>query len=152
MKKFLVLILFVLPLLAFSQIEAGKLNVGVSGSIMIKPDFHMSFGGHFGKMFTDNVEFGISGSFSHYEGSTGFDAGVLAYYHMMFAEGIFGFAGVEVMFPIKPSFSNNESFNLGLDYFVGDNFALRVYNKLYLSEFDFGNFYDYINIGTVAYF
>jgi len=152
MKKFLVLVLLVLPLLAFSQIEAGKLNVGVAGTVGIKPEFYMSLGGHFGKMFTDNVEFGISGSFSHDEGSTGFDAGVLAYYHMMFAEGIFGFAGVEVMFPIKPSFSNNESFNLGLDYFVGDNFALRVYNKLYISEFDFGNFYDYINIGTVAYF
>ncbi|RKZ19248.1 hypothetical protein DRQ17_01525 [bacterium] len=152
MKKFLVLILLVLPLLAFSQIEAGKLNVGVSGSIMIKPDFHMSLGGHFGKMFTDNIEFGINGSFYTGGGSTGFSAGVLAYYHMMLAEGIFGFAGVEVMFPIQPTFSNNESFNFGFDYFVGDNVALRLYNQLYISEFDFGNFYDYINIGTVAYF
>ena len=152
MKKFLVLVLLFLPLLAFSQIEAEKLNVGVEGTVGIKPDFYMNLAGHFGKMFTDNVEFGISGSFSHDEGSTDFDAGVLAYYHMMLAEGIFGFAGVEVMFPIQPTFSNNESFNLGFDYFVGDNVALRLYNQLYISEFDFGNFYDYIIIGTVAYF
>ena len=152
MKKFLVAGLLVLPLLVFPQIEAEKMNAGIAGSIGLKPEFYMSLGGHFGKMFTDNLEFGFSGSFSTHGGTTSFSAGVLAYYHMKLAEGIYGFAGLEVLLPIKPSFSYSENINIGIDYFIGENVAIRIYNMFTVQEFDFGNFADAIIIGTVAYF
>ncbi len=153
MKRILIVVVLLFPLMLFSNVKAGKTIAGASGMIGIKPSGLISISGLYGKMLTDNVEVGLSSAFTKMTGlPNSFSVGVYSYYHYAVTDAIVPFGGFDFELPIKPTFTNTLNINVGLDYFLSDAVALRVFNNFAVPKFTFGNYSDQIMIGAVAYF
>ena len=153
MKRIFIVVILLLPLMLLGNVKAGKTIAGASGMIGIKPSGLVSIGGLYGKMLTDNIEVGLSSSFTKMTGlPNSFSVGVYSYYHYALTDAIVPFGGFDFELPIKPTFTNMLNINIGLDYFLSESVALRLYNNLSVTKFDFSNFTDQIMIGAVAYF
>ena len=139
---------------AFAQLEVGKKSLSAAGSVQILPS---DFAGNTilfaqaGYFVTDAIEV-IGGlnlnKFKDVDLGLGAVAG--GYYHIPFAAKTIGFAGVLANLPILPDFSWNIGINTGVDYFLSESVALRIYNSYVIP--DEGDATDYILIGVVSYF
>ena len=153
MKRFLVVVMLLLPLMVFGNVKEGKKIAGVSGMIGISPSGLIMVNGLYGRMITDNIEVGVTSSFSKITGAPNtFSLGIYSYYHYAISDAIVPFGGIDFDVPVKPTLTNTLNINLGLDYFLSDAVALRVYNNISIPKFTFGSYSDQIMIGAVAYF
>ncbi|NIA22587.1 MAG: hypothetical protein GWP03_00210 [Proteobacteria bacterium] len=153
MKRILIVVVLLLPLMLLGNVKAGKTIAGASGVIGIKPSGMVAIGGLYGKMLTDNVEVGLSSSFMKMTGLPNlFSVGVYSYYHYTLTDAIVPFGGFDFEMPVKPTFTNTLNINVGFDYFLSESVALRVYNNFAVPKFTFSNYTDQIMIGAVAYF
>lgn len=157
MRKIFAIIMLVGVMGLLAQIPAGTKSVNASANIgdILADDFEYHIGAYAGYFFMDGIE-GVLGI--EFMGTTvedvdaifGFTAG--GYYHFPFSEMMGAYAGAMFGYTSTGDGYMYIPIDAGLELFLTENNAVRIYNsfELWLDEnIDNKN---YIRVGTVHYF